>query len=59
MLSSKKRTLLIFALSIYSVLVCVLDIVAPMGVEVWVLNLPVFLVPMFTAIGAWWQYPRA
>ena len=46
MLSSKKRALLIFALSIYSVLVCVLDIVAPMGVEVWVLNLPVFLVPM-------------
>lgn len=44
-MSSKRRALLT-ALALYSVLVCILDVVAPLGIEIWVLNLPVFLVPM-------------
>jgi PAS domain S-box-containing protein len=34
------------ALASYSVLVFVLDIVTPLGIDVWVLNLPVILVPV-------------
>ncbi|HWG43283.1 MAG TPA: PAS domain-containing protein [Gemmataceae bacterium] len=43
---SNKRRALIAALILYSVLVFVLDLISPLGIEVWVLNLPVFLVPM-------------
>lgn len=43
---SNKRRALIAALILYSVLVFILDLISPQGIEVWVLNLPVFLVPM-------------
>src|SRR5690349_1703011 len=41
-----RQRVLITALTLYAILVCILDVVAPLGIEVWVLNLPVFLVPM-------------
>jgi PAS domain S-box-containing protein len=40
------RALPLAALASYSLLVFVLDVVAPAGIEVWVLNLPVVLVPV-------------
>lgn len=46
MLKSKSHALIIIALVCYSLLVFILDAFAPLGIEVWVLNLPVFLVPM-------------
>jgi PAS domain S-box-containing protein len=47
MMSNSRRLLLLLALVVYSVLVFVLDVVTPQGIEVWVLNLPVILVPVF------------
>src|SRR5436189_261046 len=41
-----QRVLLITALVLYSVLVFILDVVSPIGIEVWVLNLPVIVVPV-------------
>ncbi len=35
------------AVFVYSSLVCILDIFTPLGIEVWVLNLPVLLVPVW------------
>jgi two-component system sensor kinase FixL len=46
MMSNSRRVLLIWALVLYSVLVLALDIVTPLGIDVWVLNLPVILVPV-------------
>ena len=43
---SLRRTLLITALIVYSLTVCVLDLITPLGVEVWVLNLPLVMVPV-------------
>jgi PAS domain S-box-containing protein len=45
-MSKLQRVLLISAASAYSVLVFVLDVISPLGIEVWVLNLPVILVPV-------------
>lgn len=45
-MNGTRRILLITILALYSVLVFILDLVTPLGIEVWVLNLPVFLVPM-------------
>jgi PAS domain S-box-containing protein len=46
MMSTVQRLLLMMALALYFVLVLVLDIVTPQGIDVWVLNLPVILVPV-------------
>jgi PAS domain S-box-containing protein len=40
------------ALAAYSVLVFLLDVITPLGIEVWVLNLPVVIVPI------WFRSPR-
>jgi PAS domain S-box-containing protein len=45
-MSRNRRLLLITALALYALLVFVVDAIVPLGLEVWVLNLPVFLVPM-------------
>jgi PAS domain S-box-containing protein len=44
---STQRRVLIVALALYSVVVCFLDVLSPLGLEVWVLNLPIIIVPMF------------
>lgn len=41
-----RQRVLIAALTLYAILVCILDVVSPLGIEVWVLNLPVFIVPI-------------
>jgi PAS domain S-box-containing protein len=46
MMSNSRRVLLMTALASYCVLVFVLDVITPLGIEVWVLNLPVILVPV-------------
>jgi PAS domain S-box-containing protein len=46
MMSTVRRVLLITALALYAGLVFVLDVVTPMGIEIWVLNLPVIVVPV-------------
>jgi PAS domain S-box-containing protein len=45
-MNNSRRILLTTALTSYSVLVFVLDVITPLGIEVWVLNLPVILVPV-------------
>jgi PAS domain-containing protein len=45
-MSHSQRILLMAAFAVYSVLVLVLDIVTPLGIEAWVLNLPVVIVPV-------------
>jgi PAS domain S-box-containing protein len=47
MMSNSRRVLLMTALASYSVLVFVLDIITPLGIDVWVLNVPVIVVPLF------------
>jgi PAS domain S-box-containing protein len=42
-----RRVLWMTTLALYSVLVFILDIVSPVGIEVWILNLPVILLPGF------------
>ena len=46
MTSHTRRALLLTALALYSILVFIMDAIAPLGIEIWVLNLPVLLVPM-------------
>jgi PAS domain S-box-containing protein len=46
MMSNWRRVLMMTALAAYSLLVFVLDLVTPLGIEVWVLNLPVVIVPV-------------
>jgi PAS domain S-box-containing protein len=46
MMSNSRRVLLMTALASYSVLVFILDVITPVGIEVWVLNLPVVIVPV-------------
>src|SRR5262249_22817926 len=46
MMNNSRRILVTTALASYSVLVFVLDVITPLGIEVWVLNLPVILVPV-------------
>ena len=47
MTSNSRRVLLMTALALYSLVVFVLDAVSPPGIEVWILNLPVILLPVF------------
>jgi PAS domain S-box-containing protein len=46
MIGAKQQVLLMTALALYSVPVFILDVVTPLGIEVWVLNLPVIFVPV-------------
>src|SRR5215470_616486 len=46
-MSTGQRVLLMTALTTYSLLVFVLDIVTPLEIDVWVLNLPVIVVPVY------------
>jgi len=46
MMSNRRRVLLMTATALYAVLVFILDVISPIGIEVWVLNLPVILVPV-------------
>jgi PAS domain S-box-containing protein len=46
MIRNSRRVLLMPALASYSVLVFILDVVTPLGIEVWVLNLPVIIAPV-------------
>jgi PAS domain S-box-containing protein len=46
MMSSVQRVLLMTALALYAGLVFVLDVITPLGIEIWVLNLPVIVVPV-------------
>jgi hypothetical protein len=41
MMSTAQRVLLMTALALYAGLVFVLDLITPVGIEIWVLNLPV------------------
>src|SRR6516225_3812108 len=45
-MSIMQRFLLITALALYLGLVFVLDMITPLGIDVWVLNVPVVLVPV-------------
>src|SRR5262245_56004105 len=45
-MSTMQRGLLIIALALYAGLVFVLDVITPMGIEIWVLNLPLIVVPV-------------
>jgi PAS domain S-box-containing protein len=45
-MSNARRVLLIAATALYSVVVFIVDVLTPLGIEVWVLNLPVILVPV-------------
>jgi PAS domain S-box-containing protein len=47
MLRNGKVGLFVTAAVVYSILVFVLDVISPLGIEIWVLNLPVILLPMF------------
>ena len=46
MMSTVQRILLMTALALYAGLVFVLDIITPLGIDVWVLNVPVIVVPL-------------
>jgi PAS domain S-box-containing protein len=46
MVSNTRRVLLMTAVVVYSALVFILDVISPLGIEVWVLNVPVILVPV-------------
>jgi PAS domain S-box-containing protein len=46
MMSNSRRVLLMAPLALYAVLVFFLDVITPPGVEVWILNLPLILVPL-------------
>jgi PAS domain S-box-containing protein len=46
MRSNTRRVFLLTTLALYSLLVFILDVISPVGIEVWVLNLPVILVPV-------------
>jgi PAS domain S-box-containing protein len=46
MMSTVQRLLLITALGLYAGVVFVLDLLTPAGIEIWVLNLPVIVVPV-------------
>jgi hypothetical protein len=46
MMSSVQRVLLMTALALYAGLVFVLDVITPMGIGIWVLNLLVIVVPV-------------
>src|SRR5262245_20361705 len=45
-MSIMQRLLLMTALALYLRLVFVLDVITPLGIDVWVLNVPVVLVPV-------------
>jgi PAS domain S-box-containing protein len=45
-MSAVQHVLVMTALALYAVVVFVLDIVTPVGIDVWVLNLPMILVPV-------------
>jgi hypothetical protein len=42
-MSSVQLVLLMMALALYARLVFMLDLIIPMGIEIWVLNLPVII----------------
>jgi PAS domain S-box-containing protein len=46
MMSTVQRLLLMTALGLYAGVVFVLDLITPAGIEIWVLNLPVIVVPV-------------
>jgi PAS domain S-box-containing protein len=46
MMSTVQRVHLMTALGLYAGLVFVLDVITPVGIEIWVLNLPVIVVPV-------------
>ena len=46
MITTAQRGLLMSAVALYGVLVFVLDLLTPIGIDVWVLNLPMVLVPV-------------
>jgi PAS domain S-box-containing protein len=46
MIGTAQRVLLMTALTVYVGLVFVLDVITPLGIEIWVLNLPVIVVPV-------------
>jgi hypothetical protein len=45
-MSIVQRVLVVTALPLYAGLVFILDVITPLGIDVWVLNLPVILVPV-------------
>jgi PAS domain S-box-containing protein len=45
-MSKSQRVLLLIALAGYAILVFVLEVVTPIGIDAWVLNLPVIVVPV-------------
>jgi PAS domain S-box-containing protein len=47
MMITMPRLLLVTALALYSVLLFILDVITPPGIGIWVLNLPVIVVPVF------------
>jgi PAS domain S-box-containing protein len=47
MMGNRRRVLLVISLALYSVLVFIADVISPLGIEVWVLNVPVILLPVF------------
>jgi hypothetical protein len=46
-MSTTQRILLMTALGLYAALVFILDAITPPGIDIWVLNLPVIVVPVF------------
>jgi signal transduction histidine kinase len=47
MMSTTQRVFLMTALTLYAVLVFILDVITPQEIDIWVLNLPVIVVPVF------------
>jgi signal transduction histidine kinase len=45
-MTNHRRILVLIAVALYSATVLVADFITPMGIEVWVLNLPLLLVPI-------------
>jgi two-component system sensor kinase FixL len=45
-MSKHRRLLVLTAVALYSITVLLADLVTPMGIEVWVLNLPLLMVPI-------------
>jgi PAS domain S-box-containing protein len=45
-MSTTQRVLLTTALALYSMLVFVVDVITPVGIDVWVLSVPVIVVPL-------------
>lgn len=52
LMNTQRGILLTTAMGLYALVVFILDIVTPVGIEVWVLNLPLILVPVVVRSGA-------